>query len=64
MGSPRVEYLHVLPINDEIDHEETCGCWCQPTVEDVLPHRYLVIHHSVDGRELFEEGALPPAARH
>jgi len=55
---------HILPINDEIRHDETVGCWCRPKVEDVEGGR-LVVHRSADGRELLEDDAVTaPATRH
>lgn len=53
--------IHVLPINDEREHEETTMCWCGPHVEwsdhetDEAYSEGLVIHNSADGRELVEQ---------
>lgn len=53
--------LHVLPINDKKEHEETTMCWCLPSVEWDCPEtgeaysEGLVIHNSADGREFIEE---------
>ena len=56
---------HVMPIDDEIAHDDVRGCWCHPTVEEVWADEYLVIHHTADGREVLEdENPLPPAVRH
>ena len=52
---------HVLPIDDLREHEETATCWCQPRVEThdlETGEDYtepLIIHNSLDGRELVEE---------
>ena len=58
--------LHVLPIRDAIPHTETRGCWCQPTLvnRDDGDAENVWVHHSADGREAREAGALSPATRH
>ena len=45
--------LHVLPVNDWIDHEEATTCLCEPRVEFVNGEM-LVIHNALDGREAAE----------
>ena len=41
---------HVWPLNDMTRHVVNGQqCWCKPTMKDGL-----VIHHSLDGRELRE----------
>lgn len=51
--------LHVLPVNDLREHEETRDCWCHPdlTREDKYA-TVVVVHHAEDGRELVEEHGL------
>lgn len=54
--------VHVYPNNDLIDHDTDGGdCVCGPTVEPVPRDDgsmgWLVTHHSLDGRELREQGA-------
>ena len=46
--------LHVVPTNDLREHESSVSCWCSPTPDESEPNVY--IHHSMDGREAFEEG--------
>lgn len=46
--------VHVLPVNDLREHDETEQCWCQPRVERVRAGRYLISHHAADGRDLIE----------
>lgn len=45
---------------DLITHEQSEDCVCGPTVEPVKrddgSYGWLVIHHSLDGRELVERG--------
>lgn len=49
--------LHVVPIGDLIDHDtsgEQPSCVCGPEVEHVPAENgdgWLIIHHSLDGRE-------------
>lgn len=52
--------VHVLPIDDLREHEETRACWCHPTLEEVDgdPDAVVVVHNSADGRELVEEHGL------
>jgi hypothetical protein len=56
-----VTTVHVYPAADLIDHD--CGggdCVCGPTVEPVTAGDgsmgWLVLHHSLDGRERAESG--------
>lgn len=55
-GGAVSEVWHTYPVRDEIEHDtEGDGCLCGPTSEAV--HRddgsygWLLIHHSLDGRE-------------
>ena len=59
--------VHVYPIDDMIDHDTDGGdCLCGPTTEPVPRDDgsmgWLVVHHSLDGREkheaLWGEGLL------
>ena len=52
--------LHVLPINDLREHEETRDCWCHPAVtgEPYEETDVIVTHNSADGRELIEQHGL------
>ena len=46
--------VHVYPLNDLIDHDtESTMCICGPRVDFTLAE-VLVVHHSLDGRELNE----------
>lgn len=48
--------IHVVPVNDIIEHLELRQCWCRPLVTE---HEYgsaVVTHHAADAREYFEEG--------
>jgi hypothetical protein len=42
--------VHVLPVNDLIDHTTAWDCLCGPLGED-HDGTWLYIHHSLDGRE-------------
>lgn len=48
------EEIHVLPVNDLRDHEETADCWCRPRREDDAYG--VIIHNSMDRREEYENG--------
>lgn len=51
--------VHVVPINDLRDHEESLACWCVPTLQEVdRSLHYVVVHHAADGRELVEEHGI------
>lgn len=46
--------IHVVPVKDEKEHEDSSACWCKPVVE--WEHAEpLCIHNSADGRELIEQ---------
>jgi len=52
--------IHVMPLNDLREHEETRDCWCHP---DCLREPYeeadiVVVHQAADGRELIEQHGL------
>lgn len=50
------EDVHVIPVNDHIGHSFD-DCVCGPAYELVKTEwgdRYVVTHHSLDGRELHE----------
>lgn len=46
--------IHVVPVNDVVEHVESVLCWCRPRVEHMAMTR-MVTHNSADGREYFEE---------
>ena len=47
--------VHVVPENDLRPHIETgTDCWCKPRVEKHPGHDVVVVHNSMDGRELVE----------
>jgi hypothetical protein len=54
--------LHVVPVEDLIEHNITEDCPCGPRVEPVErddgSYGWLHVHHSLDGRENHE----PPVA--
>lgn len=48
-----MENIHIVPIDDLREHEDSIECWCQPDeVEDGV-----IVHNSLDGREKYENGA-------
>ena len=46
--------IHVIPLNDLREHEETEHCWCKPLRDD--EEQRVVIHNALDGREWYENG--------
>ena len=50
--------VHVVPVGDLLDHEDTDDCPCGVTIEPVERKDgsigWLHIHHSLDGREAHE----------
>ena len=50
----RQDCIHVIPINDLREHECRADCWCNPTPDDEEP--FVIVHHSMDRREEYEEG--------
>lgn len=52
--------VHVVPVSDLIDHDDTGDheCVCGPTTEPVErddgSFGWVVVHHSLDGREQHE----------
>lgn len=50
--------VHVVPTGDLIEHEQTADCPCgpspQPVKRDDGSVGWVVVHHSLDGREQFE----------
>lgn len=47
--------VHVVPVDDLIDHETTDDCPCGPTARPVARDDggvgWVMVHHSLDGRE-------------
>jgi hypothetical protein len=50
--------IHVKPVGDLIEHESTEECVCGPATEAVFRDDgstgWMVVHHSLDGREATE----------
>jgi hypothetical protein len=42
--------LHIIPINDLIEHEENSKCQCNPTAEVIENGYILITHNAKDGR--------------
>jgi len=49
------ETIHVLPVDDLFEHNQSAHCHCSPRVEYVEDGGVLVIHNSYDGREELEQ---------
>lgn len=53
--------IHVHPVGDLIEHELLSdACVCGPTVHLEDGAECVVVHHSLDGRELGEPDYEPP----
>lgn len=56
--------VHILPLGDLLPHQEVRHCWCLPRIEYVRseilgnPTGVVVVHHSLDGRELVEQHGI------
>lgn len=51
--------VHIVPVNDLKAHRERgVHCWCDPAVTRYESGAYLVVHNSLDGRELIEQHGL------
>lgn len=51
--------VHVLPIDDLREHRESRDCWCLPRLlEEEADAEVVVVHNSLDGRELVEQHGL------
>lgn len=50
--------MHIMPRGDLIEHDAADECVCGPSVEgrpdEEGSYRWLVVHHSLDGREADE----------
>ena len=52
--------FHVIPINDLVDHDTSdeqdciCGPDHEPVMRDDGSNGWLIVHHSLDGREAHE----------
>lgn len=48
--------IHVMPINDLLEHQQSRNCLCNPEDDEGV-----IIHNSLDGRENFETGKRLPS---
>ncbi|MFI8206887.1 hypothetical protein [Streptomyces sp. NPDC085937] len=51
--------LHVVPLGDAVEHEADDDCICGPTLKPITGDGgtivWLMVHHSLDGREATED---------
>lgn len=56
--------VHVIPVNDLVDHEADDDCICGPAADPVKRGDgsigWVMLHHSLDGREYRERGQQLP----
>lgn len=54
-------YVHVAPLSDVVEHEDSDTCPCGPTLQEETradgTSAWLVVHHSLDGREETERAS-------
>jgi hypothetical protein len=59
------ETLHIIPVDDLIEHEAGGGCPCGPRLKTVTSHDgsvgHVVKHHPLDGRVKREYAATTGA---
>ena len=56
-GYQEGRYIHIVPIDDLVEHVLDPECWCNPTPEEDQPR--MIVHHSMDRREhTVEKGML------
>lgn len=51
---PTKDRVHVMPLGDLREHEESEQCWCKPQPDVDEPA--VLIHNALDGRESYEQG--------
>lgn len=51
---PSEEKVHVMPVGDFREHEESEHCWCKPQPD--AEESSVLIHNALDGRESYEQG--------
>ena len=42
--------VHVVPLNDILEHSNDSDCWCDPEV-NIVGADLVIVHNSFDGRE-------------
>ena len=51
--------IHVVPVDDDIDHEADDTCICGPSEALILENEHfegsVLMHHSLDGREVSDD---------
>ncbi len=47
--------MHVVPIDDDEEHELLRTCQCRPTAKAIDDITVMIVHNSFDGREAYEE---------
>lgn len=56
--------LHVVPLGDAVEHVSDDDCVCGPTAKPIKGDdgavQWIMVHHSLDGRELTEEDQGQP----
>ena len=53
-----VSAIHIMPVDDLVEHDDCIACWCQPRTIQEPDAVLVVVHHAMDGRELIEEHGI------
>jgi hypothetical protein len=53
---PTDENIHVIPLNDLREHDDSVLCWCSPKQDILEPSVW--VHSSADRREVHEKGII------
>ena len=49
-----IDRIHIIPIDDIIEHETSKDCPCQPSI-DIDDYDVIFMHHAFDNREIIED---------
>lgn len=49
---------HVYPLNDLREHDMSPACWCRPELMEDDEGGDVLVHNSLDRRELYATGEL------
>lgn len=48
-------HIHIIPKDDEREHEAHPGCWCQPKPHPDPHQEQRIVHHAADGRMPYKD---------
>lgn len=50
--------IHIVPLGDLREHEDSESCWCGPEELDDDGDEVVFVHKAMDGRDRYESGEL------